>query len=88
MLEWATFIAATIAAVGSLVRIYQNERLYHGHTNYENKVFRRSTTRRCVNGYAFRYNHREDGQAMFSAVANRANKVRSGKHRESFPIGE
>ena len=28
MLEWATFIAATVAAVGSLVRIAQNERSY------------------------------------------------------------
>ena len=28
MLEWATFIAATIAAVGSVVRVAQNERSY------------------------------------------------------------
>ena len=28
MLEWATFIAATIAAVGSLIRVAQNERSY------------------------------------------------------------
>jgi len=28
MLEWATFIAATIAAVGSVVRVAQNERAY------------------------------------------------------------
>ena len=28
MLEWATFVMATIAAVGSLVRIAQNERSY------------------------------------------------------------
>jgi hypothetical protein len=26
-LQWATFIMATIAAVGSVVRVYQNERL-------------------------------------------------------------
>src|SRR5215218_1262890 len=41
-----------------------------------------------VNEYAFRYNHRDDAQAMFSAVANRAKKVRSGKHGEYSPIGE
>jgi hypothetical protein len=28
MLEWATFIAATVAAVGSVVRVVQNERSY------------------------------------------------------------
>jgi hypothetical protein len=28
VLEWATFIAATVAAVGSLVRVAQNERSY------------------------------------------------------------
>jgi hypothetical protein len=28
MLEWATFIMATIAAVGSLIRVAQNERSY------------------------------------------------------------
>ena len=28
MLEWATFIAATIAALGSVVRVAQNERAY------------------------------------------------------------
>jgi hypothetical protein len=28
MLEWATFIAATVAAVGSVVRVAQNERAY------------------------------------------------------------
>jgi hypothetical protein len=28
MLEWATFVAATIAAVGSVVRVAQNERSY------------------------------------------------------------
>jgi hypothetical protein len=28
MLEWATFIAATIAAVGSVIRVAQNERSY------------------------------------------------------------
>ncbi len=40
-----------------------------------------------VNEYAFRYNHREDGEAMYSAAANRANKVRSGKHGGYSPIG-
>jgi hypothetical protein len=28
MLEWAPFVAATIAAVGSVVRVCQNERSY------------------------------------------------------------
>jgi hypothetical protein len=41
-----------------------------------------------VNEYAFRYNHREDGEAMFRAAANRANKVRSGNHGKYSPIGE
>lgn len=41
-----------------------------------------------VNEYAFRYNHRDDPGAMFSAVASRAKKVRSGKHGEYSPIGE
>jgi hypothetical protein len=37
MLEWATFIVATIAAVGSLVRIYQNERLFRWHRKVHKK---------------------------------------------------
>jgi transposase len=41
-----------------------------------------------VNEYAFRYNHRDDPGAMFGAVANRAKKVRSGKHGEYSPVGE
>ena len=41
-----------------------------------------------VNKYAFRYNHRDDAEAMFSAIANRAKKVRSGKHGEYSPVGE
>jgi hypothetical protein len=28
VLEWATFIMATVAAVGSVVRVAQNERRY------------------------------------------------------------
>ena len=27
-LQWLTFIAATVAAVGSLVRVWQNQRSY------------------------------------------------------------
>ena len=27
-LQWATFIMATVAAVGSLVRVWQNQRSY------------------------------------------------------------
>jgi hypothetical protein len=37
MLEWATFIMATIAAVGSVVRVYQNERLYRWHRKVHKK---------------------------------------------------
>ena len=40
-----------------------------------------------VNEYAFRYNHRDGPGAMFSVVANRAKKVRSGKHGEYSPVG-
>ncbi len=42
----------------------------------------------CVNEYAFRYNHRDDPKAMFSAVVSRVKKVRSGKYGEYSPIGE
>jgi hypothetical protein len=41
-----------------------------------------------VNEYAFRYNHRDDVQAMFDAVAGRAKRVRSGKHGGYSPVGE
>lgn len=41
-----------------------------------------------VNEYVFRYNHRDDAQAMFDAVADRAKRVRSGKHGEYSPVGE
>jgi transposase len=41
-----------------------------------------------VNEYAFRYNHRGDAQAMFNVVANRAQRVRTGKHGKYSPIGE
>ncbi len=41
-----------------------------------------------VNEYAFRYNHRDDAQAMFGAVAERARRVRSGKHGEYSPVGK
>lgn len=37
MLEWATFIMATIAAVGSLIRVAQNERLYRWHKKTHKK---------------------------------------------------
>ncbi len=41
-----------------------------------------------VNEYAFRYNHRDDAGAMFDAVANRAKRVRGGKHGTYSPVGE
>ena len=37
MLEWATFLAAMIAALGSVVRCYQNERLYRWHRKVHKK---------------------------------------------------
>jgi hypothetical protein len=37
MLEWATFMAAAIAAVGSVVRVYQNERFYKWHRKVHKK---------------------------------------------------
>jgi hypothetical protein len=40
-LQWATFIMATVAAVGSLVRIYQNERLYRWHLKRHRKKKRK-----------------------------------------------
>lgn len=42
----------------------------------------------AVNVSVFRYNHCEDSPTMFSAVANRAKKVRSGKYGEYSPVGE
>ena len=50
------------------------------------------TCQNCVKAGAvasrpFSYNH-NDGQAMFSAAANRANKARSGKHGEYSPVGK
>jgi hypothetical protein len=41
-----------------------------------------------VKEYAFRYNHRDDSQAIFRAVADRTKRVRSGKHGEYSPVGE
>ena len=37
MLDWATFIMATVAALGSVVRVYQNERLYRWHRKVHKK---------------------------------------------------
>jgi hypothetical protein len=36
-----------------------------------------------VRGGESRYNHRDDAQAMFDAVAGRTERVRSGKHGDS-----
>jgi hypothetical protein len=41
-----------------------------------------------VHSYAFRYNHCDDGQAMFSAACSRTQKVSSGKHGGYSPIGK
>jgi hypothetical protein len=36
----------------------------------------------------YRYNHRDDALAMFDAVAERAKRVRSGKHGGYSSVGE
>lgn len=41
-----------------------------------------------MNEYAFRYNHRDEPGAMFSMVADRAKKVRNGKHGAYSPVGK
>jgi len=41
-----------------------------------------------VNEYAFRYNHRDDADALFEAVAGHVKRARSGKHGEYSPVGE
>ena len=41
-----------------------------------------------ANEYAFRYNHRDDAQAMFDAVCRRTKRVRSGQHGQYSPVGE
>lgn len=40
-----------------------------------------------VNEYAFRYNHRDDVQAMFNTVGQRVKAVRDGQHGEYSPLG-
>ena len=39
----------------------------------------RKTLQSNVNEYAFRYNHRDDAQAMFQTAGQRIQRVRSGK---------
>ncbi|MEX2246983.1 MAG: IS1595 family transposase [Dehalococcoidia bacterium] len=39
-----------------------------------------------VNEYAFRYNHRDDVQAMYATVGNRVKKVRHGRYGQYAPI--
>jgi transposase len=39
-----------------------------------------------VNEYAFRYNHRDDEQAMYATIAGRVAKVAHGKHGEYSPV--
>ena len=40
-----------------------------------------------IDEYAFRYNHRNDPQAMFDAVGGRVKNVRHGQHGEYSPVG-
>ena len=40
-----------------------------------------------VNEYAFRYNHRDDSQAMFQTVRERGRSVRQGRYGASWPVG-
>jgi len=39
-----------------------------------------------INEYAFRYNHRDDEQAMYVTIANRVTQVPHGKHGKYSPI--
>ncbi len=41
-----------------------------------------------MNEYAFQYNHRDEGQAMFNAVSDRAKRIRVGKHGKYSPTGK
>jgi transposase-like protein len=41
-----------------------------------------------VNEYAFRYNHRDDGEPMFAAITSRVALTRHGRYGEYAPIGE
>ena len=40
-----------------------------------------------ANEYAFRYNHRDDAQAMFTTVGNRVQNVRDGQYGDYQPLG-
>ncbi len=40
-----------------------------------------------INEYAFRYNHRDDAQAMFETVGARVRKVRAGRYGTYAPVG-
>ena len=37
--------------------------------------------------YSFRYNHRDDSQAMFTTVGQRVKAVRAGQYGEYSPLG-
>jgi len=39
-----------------------------------------------VDEYAFRYNHRDDAQAMFVTVGNRVREVRAGRYGQYAPL--
>ncbi len=39
-----------------------------------------------INEYAFRYNHRDDGQAMYVTIANRATQVPHGRYGAYSPV--
>ncbi len=40
-----------------------------------------------VNEYAFRYNHRDDTEAMYKTTSQRITQVRHGRHGKYAPIG-
>ena len=42
---------------------------------------------RYLNEYAFRYNHRDDGRALYETLGERATRVRAGQHGKYAPIG-
>ena len=42
---------------------------------------------RYLNEYAFRYNHRDDAEALYETLRGRAKRVRAGQHGQYAPIG-
>ncbi len=43
---------------------------------------------RYLNEYAFRYNHRDDGEPLYETLRERAKRVRAGQHGRYSPVSE